>query len=60
VRFVLGPHEVQLVMPRNSAGVIAEHLRTRGPSPLEVKLNADVAEGVLDINRAHGARIVLA
>jgi hypothetical protein len=59
VRFVLGPHEVQIIAPREHAGSAAERLRTRGPSPIEVRLTGSVAHAVLDTRRAHGARIVL-
>jgi catechol 2,3-dioxygenase-like lactoylglutathione lyase family enzyme len=60
VRFALGPHEVQLIAPRNGAGVASERLRTRGPSPLEVKVRSGATQVLLDVSRAHGARVVLA
>jgi catechol 2,3-dioxygenase-like lactoylglutathione lyase family enzyme len=59
VRYVLGPHELQLMVPRDQWGVAGERLRTRGPSPIEVRLNGAAAHLVLDSGRAHGARIVL-
>jgi catechol 2,3-dioxygenase-like lactoylglutathione lyase family enzyme len=61
VRFALGPHELQIVAPVNSSGLAAERLRIHGPSPVEVTLRTNAAtRGVLDMKRAHGARIVLA
>lgn len=59
VRFVLGPHELQVIAPRENSGAAAERLRTRGPSPIEVRLTGSVAQAVLDSRRAHGARILL-
>jgi Glyoxalase-like domain len=60
VGFALGPHELQLVAPRNSWGIAAQRLRTHGPSPMEVKLKAHGANSsVLAIRQVHGARIVL-
>jgi hypothetical protein len=59
VRFLLGPHELQVIAPRGHSGAATERLRTRGPSPIEVSLSSSVAQGVLDTRRAHGARIVL-
>jgi hypothetical protein len=61
VRFKLGPHQLQVITPRNSVGAAAERLRIRGPSILEVKLSCSgVRPGVLDTGCAHAARIVLA
>jgi catechol 2,3-dioxygenase-like lactoylglutathione lyase family enzyme len=57
VRFGLGLHEIQLVVPRSSTGPAAERLRVRGPSPLEATLSGGTS-GLLDPSRAHGARIV--
>jgi catechol 2,3-dioxygenase-like lactoylglutathione lyase family enzyme len=60
VRFALGPHELQLIAPQKSSGLVAERLRSRGPSPLEVKLTgSDAHRGVVDLTRAHGARILI-
>jgi catechol 2,3-dioxygenase-like lactoylglutathione lyase family enzyme len=59
VRFSLGLHELQVIVPRDHAGAAAERLRTRGPSPIEVRLTGSVAQAVLDTSRAQGARIVL-
>lgn len=59
VRFALGPHELQVVVPREDSGIAAERLRTRGPSPIEVKLSGNIAPAVLDTTRAHGARVVI-
>jgi catechol 2,3-dioxygenase-like lactoylglutathione lyase family enzyme len=59
VRFALGPHELQLITPRDSLGPAAEQLRRRGPSPFAVKLRGGADHGVLDITRTHGARISL-
>jgi len=61
VRLALGPHELQLIAPLNSSGLVAERLSQRGPSPIEVRLKAGgTHRGLLDIGRAHGAHIVLA
>jgi hypothetical protein len=59
VRFALGPHEIQLILPRDSSGAAAERLKRRGPSPIEVKVRSSGTRGVLDTSRTLGARIVL-
>jgi hypothetical protein len=60
VHFALGPHQLQFLAPGNSSGVVAERLRSRGPSPLEVRLKGGAANrGVADLPRAHGARILI-
>jgi catechol 2,3-dioxygenase-like lactoylglutathione lyase family enzyme len=57
VRFALGSHDIHLVTPRHPSGAAAERLRVRGPSPLEVMVRGGANQGVLDITRAHRARI---
>jgi catechol 2,3-dioxygenase-like lactoylglutathione lyase family enzyme len=59
VRFALGSYELQVITPRVNSGAAAERLRSRGPSPIEVRISASVAQGLLDNRRGHGARIVL-
>jgi hypothetical protein len=58
-RFMIGPHELHLVAPRNSAGPLAEHLRMHGPSPFELTLTGGDIRGALDPAKTHGARIIL-
>ncbi|HJU09539.1 MAG TPA: VOC family protein, partial [Candidatus Binataceae bacterium] len=36
VGFALGPHEIQLIEPRNTSGVAAERIHLRGASPVEL------------------------
>jgi catechol 2,3-dioxygenase-like lactoylglutathione lyase family enzyme len=57
---VAGPHELQLVAPVSERGVVAQWLRSRGPSPCEVTLHGRSPRPLLlDPARAQGARIRL-
>jgi catechol 2,3-dioxygenase-like lactoylglutathione lyase family enzyme len=61
VRFTIGSHELQLLAPANSSGLIAERLRMRGPSPFEVRLSAPHAHpALLDPAHTCGARLIIA
>lgn len=61
VRFMIGPHELQLLALTDPAGAIARRLRTRGGSPIELTLRtAGGWRGMLDAAGTHGARIVMA
>jgi catechol 2,3-dioxygenase-like lactoylglutathione lyase family enzyme len=64
VRFVVAPdeaqHELQFIAPLSETGVVAEWLRTRGPSPCEVTLRGPAAApSLLDAARTQSARILL-
>lgn len=59
VRFALGPHEIQIILPCNTSGVAAERIRTRGASALELQLYGRATLGMLDGSLTHGARILL-
>ena len=54
VRFVIGPHAIELVAPKNDDGPIANWIKQRGPSPYSVKL---AGTGALDPLLLVGARI---
>jgi len=64
VRFVVAPdeaqHELQFIAPVSETGVVAEWLRTCGPSPCEVTLRGPAAApSLLDAARTQNARILL-
>lgn len=55
-----GPHELQFVAPVSPQGIVAQWLRSRGPSPVEVTLGGrSPRPGLIDPGRAQGARIRL-
>lgn len=59
VRFMAGPHALDLVAPRNSSSPVADWLKTRGPSPYAIGLRTSGGKsGPLDETKA-GTRIML-
>jgi catechol 2,3-dioxygenase-like lactoylglutathione lyase family enzyme len=61
IRSMIGPHELEFLEPNGQAGAIADHIRTRGPSPFEVTLDLRGGKaGQLDPATSHRARIILA
>lgn len=60
VRFTIGTHDLQLLGPANPAGLIADRLRMRGPSPFEVTLSAPHAHRAsLDPAHTCAARLII-
>jgi catechol 2,3-dioxygenase-like lactoylglutathione lyase family enzyme len=60
LRCMIGPHELQFLEPKGRAGAIADRIRTRGPSPIEVMLSLRGGRpGQLDLAATHGVRLIL-
>ena len=60
VRFAVGRHAVELLVPRGTAGPIAQWLGRRGPGPYSATLtSAGGRKGPLDPALTHGARLIL-
>jgi len=57
VEFRIGPHRIELVAPRNPAGLLSEHLRTRGQSIYEATLSGGRPYLRLDPAALEGARL---
>jgi catechol 2,3-dioxygenase-like lactoylglutathione lyase family enzyme len=57
VEFRIGPHRVELVAPKSTAGSFAEHLGSRGPSPYEARLTGAKPYLGLDPALLDGARL---
>jgi len=58
--FMLGCHELHLLEPKGRTGVVAKHLDTCGPSPLEIRLSVSGSKvEPLDLAATHGVRLVL-
>ncbi len=57
VEFQIGPHRIELLAPKDTAGPLAEHLRARGPSPYEAALAGAKPYLHLDSQKLDGARL---
>jgi catechol 2,3-dioxygenase-like lactoylglutathione lyase family enzyme len=60
LRFHIGPHSMEFLMPSDPSGPLADWLRTYGPSPYSATLRSQISgRKTLDQRLLHGAKIEL-
>ncbi|HEY3066456.1 MAG TPA: VOC family protein [Methylomirabilota bacterium] len=59
VRFVIGPHQLDFLVPQAGSGPLAEAVKTRGPGPYSVTFTTTASGATLDPARTSGARLAL-
>jgi catechol 2,3-dioxygenase-like lactoylglutathione lyase family enzyme len=59
VRFVIGPHQLDFLVPRGGSGPIAESIRARGAGPYTAAFATTAGAVTLDPTRTGGARLAL-
>ncbi len=60
LRFQIGPHSMEFLMPSNPSSPLADWLRTYGPSPYSATLRSEISgRKTLDQRLMHGAKIEL-
>ena len=59
LRFQIGPHSMEFLMPSNPSSPLADWTRTYGPSPYSATLRSQIGPRTLDQRLLHGAKIEL-